>query len=120
MDSGQHLPHCFPVSTRSGHRASPISYAWQGVRFKWGLLQQGLLKPFFSTSHRSLCTAPRRVQSFLFAENGKDAIKIIGSQPVDMVILDWSVPAMPGIDTLRWGRTTDLPPIQRHHLWLYY
>jgi len=38
VDSGQHLHHCFPVSTRSGHRASPISYGWQGVRSKRGLL----------------------------------------------------------------------------------
>lgn len=38
VDRGQHIHHCFPVSTGPGHRARPISYRCQGVRSKWGLL----------------------------------------------------------------------------------
>jgi len=36
------------------------------------------------------------------AENGKRAIRVIQEQQVDMLILDWDMPVMNGLDVLKW------------------
>ena len=47
------------------------------------------------------------------AENGRQALEIMGQQRVDFVILDWSMPEMDGLSTLRAIRANpewkDLP-----------
>lgn len=71
LDRGQPLHHCFPVRTRSGHRARPISYAWRDARPKWGhftgyygvlrLLIPFTMSPFFSGLPDRFALRTRRV-----------------------------------------------------------
>jgi two-component system chemotaxis response regulator CheY len=44
-------------------------------------------------------------RNFISAENGQDAVAAIMQQPVDMVILDWNMPVMSGLETLEWIRS---------------
>ena len=58
------------------------------------------------TMRRTIADILRNVgfRGFIFAENGQEAVAIIQQQPVDMVILDWSMPVMDGFETLTWIR----------------
>jgi CheY-like chemotaxis protein len=66
------------------------------------------------------------VQSVLTAVNGADAWRIIQSQPVDVVISDWNMPVMNGLDLLKMVRESaqyaNLPVLmmtaetERHHV----
>ncbi len=66
------------------------------------------------------------VQSVLTAVNGADAWRIIQSQPVDVVISDWNMPVMNGLDLLKKVRESaqyaNLPVLmmtaetERHHV----
>ncbi|GMO57297.1 MAG: chemotaxis response regulator CheY [Treponemataceae bacterium] len=38
---------------------------------------------------------------YLEADNGKDALKIVTSETIDLVLLDWNMPRMTGIDFLK-------------------
>lgn len=47
---------------------------------------------------RSLASAGYRTLS---AECGASALALLGTQPVDLVLLDWMMPGLSGLDTLR-------------------
>jgi two-component system chemotaxis response regulator CheY len=55
---------------------------------------------------RTIASILRNVgfKNCVFAENGQEAIAILQQQPVDMLILDWSMPVMDGYETLTWIR----------------
>lgn len=38
------------------------------------------------------------------ADDGNTAIPVLESKPIDLVVLDWNMPGMPGIELLRWVR----------------
>lgn len=38
------------------------------------------------------------------ADDGNTAIPILESKPIDLIVLDWNMPGMPGIELLRWVR----------------
>jgi len=40
--------------------------------------------------------------NLLQAENGKRAIRVIEEQQVDLLILDWDMPVMTGLEVLKW------------------
>lgn len=40
------------------------------------------------------------------AENGREALQLLNTSPVDVVICDWSMPEITGIDLLRQVRST--------------
>jgi two-component system chemotaxis response regulator CheY len=44
---------------------------------------------------------------FLEAANGKDALAVLQSQEVHLVLLDWNMPELSGIDFLKIVRTMD-------------
>jgi two-component system chemotaxis response regulator CheY len=46
-------------------------------------------------------------QSFLEAGNGKEGLDRLGAGPVDMVITDWNMPEMNGIDFVRHLRSRE-------------
>jgi two-component system chemotaxis response regulator CheY len=46
-------------------------------------------------------------QSFLEAGNGKEGLDRLGAGPVDMVITDWNMPEMNGIEFIRTLRGLD-------------
>ena len=46
-------------------------------------------------------------QSFLEAGNGKEGLDRLGAGPVDMVITDWNMPEMNGIEFIRSLRAMD-------------
>lgn len=52
---------------------------------------------------RSLASAGYRTVS---AEDGASALSILGSERVDIVLLDWMMPGLSGLDTLRAIRQT--------------
>lgn len=41
------------------------------------------------------------------AENGKNALKILKGETIDLVLCDWNMPEMPGIDLLNAVRSDD-------------
>ncbi|WP_123289691.1 response regulator [Desulfosoma caldarium] len=47
------------------------------------------------------------------AENGAAAVKILESQEIDLIVSDWNMPKMNGLELLKWVRanekTKDLP-----------
>lgn len=47
------------------------------------------------------------------AENGAAAVKILESQDIDLIVSDWNMPKMTGLELLKWVRanekTKDLP-----------
>ena len=54
-------------------------------------------------------------RTFFLAHNGADALKIIREQPVDLLIVDWNMPIMNGVQVLEQIREDedlrDLPVI---------
>ncbi|MDR1587317.1 MAG: response regulator [Treponema sp.] len=45
---------------------------------------------------------------FLEASNGREALRILESQPVNLVLLDWNMPELSGLDFLKKVRVMDL------------
>ena len=43
----------------------------------------------------------------LEAVDGKDAVRVLGSETVTCIVSDWNMPRMKGIDLLRWVRGED-------------
>ena len=41
------------------------------------------------------------------AENGAAAVKILESQEVDLIVSDWNMPKMTGLELLKWVRAND-------------
>jgi len=41
------------------------------------------------------------------AENGKAALKVLKKENIDLVLCDWNMPEMPGIDLLKAVRSDD-------------
>ena len=41
------------------------------------------------------------------AENGAAAVKILESQDIDLIVSDWNMPKMTGLDLLKWVRTNE-------------
>jgi two-component system chemotaxis response regulator CheY len=48
-----------------------------------------------------------RPANFLEAEDGKKAVQVLLSNPVDLILLDWNMPNLSGIDFLRKIRTLE-------------
>ncbi|MDR2096300.1 MAG: response regulator [Treponema sp.] len=44
---------------------------------------------------------------FMEASNGKEALQIISSQKIDLVLLDWNMPELSGIEFLKMVRAKD-------------
>jgi two-component system chemotaxis response regulator CheY len=38
------------------------------------------------------------------ADDGATAMPLLDSQPFDLLVLDWNMPGVPGIDVLKWVR----------------
>ena len=45
-------------------------------------------------------------QAFIEAGNGREALEKLGAGPVDLVITDWNMPEMDGLDFVRSLRST--------------
>lgn len=64
---------------------------------------------------RSIRQSGLKVDKFLEAKNGKEALKVIGSNPVDIVLVDINMPEMNGIELLERLRsspdTKELPVV---------
>ncbi|MHC6203536.1 response regulator [Breznakiellaceae bacterium SP9] len=45
--------------------------------------------------------------TYVEAENGEDAFKLVQSQPVDLILLDWNMPKLSGIEFLKIIRKTN-------------
>mgnify|MGYP000560221990 FL=1 len=41
------------------------------------------------------------------AENGAAAVKILESQDIDLIVSDWNMPKMTGLELLKWVRAND-------------
>ncbi|SMC19442.1 two-component system, chemotaxis family, response regulator CheY [Desulfacinum hydrothermale DSM 13146] len=41
------------------------------------------------------------------AENGAAAVKVLESQDVDLIVSDWNMPKMTGLELLKWVRAND-------------
>lgn len=41
------------------------------------------------------------------AENGAAAVKILESQDIDLIVSDWNMPKMTGLDLLKWVRANE-------------
>jgi len=64
---------------------------------------------------RSIRQSGLKVDKFLEAGNGKEALDVIGSNPVDIVLVDINMPEMNGLELLKKlrssGETKDLPVV---------
>ena len=56
----------------------------------------------FATMRRILKNIIRQIgfSNIAEAENGKNALKLLKSEPIDLVLCDWNMPEMAGIDLL--------------------
>jgi two-component system, chemotaxis family, chemotaxis protein CheY len=63
----------------------------------------------FATMRRILKNIMRQIgfSKIAEAENGKNALKSLKSEPVDLVLCDWNMPEMAGIDLLNAVRADD-------------
>ncbi len=52
-------------------------------------------------------------EKFIEAENGKDAIEIIKSNPIDIVLMDIEMPVMNGLETTKYIRSNFPEPNNR-------
>jgi len=52
-------------------------------------------------------------KKFIEAENGKDAIEIIKSNPIDIVLMDIEMPVMNGLETTKYIRSNFPEPNNR-------
>jgi two-component system chemotaxis response regulator CheY len=57
----------------------------------------------FATMRRVLKNIMKQIgfSSITEAENGKEALKILKEQSIDLLLCDWNMPEMPGIDVLK-------------------
>jgi two-component system chemotaxis response regulator CheY len=60
---------------------------------------RGIVKTYFDEMGKEA--------EYLEAGDGKEALKIIRSKPVDLVFLDWNMPRMTGIEFLKEVRADD-------------
>jgi two-component system chemotaxis response regulator CheY len=63
-------------------------------------IMRNLIKDYFIKFKIEHCT-------FIEAENGEDAFKLVQGRSVDLVLLDWNMPKLLGIDFLRLIRKID-------------
>lgn len=45
--------------------------------------------------------APLNADLIMEAINGQEAIQVVQSQPIDLILMDWNMPVMTGIEALR-------------------
>ena len=57
----------------------------------------------FATMRRVLKNIMKQIgfSNITEAENGKEGLKILKEETIDLVLCDWNMPEMPGIDLLR-------------------
>lgn len=41
------------------------------------------------------------------AANGEEALKIVDSEPIDLILCDWNMPVMSGLELLIWVRSRE-------------
>ncbi|MEJ5347441.1 MAG: response regulator [Desulfosoma sp.] len=69
----------------------------------------------FATMRRIVKNILRELdfKDIIEAENGAAAVKILESQDIDLIVSDWNMPKMTGLELLKWVRanekTKDLP-----------
>ena len=63
----------------------------------------------FATMRRILKNIMKQIgfSNITEAENGKNALKLLKSEPIDLVLCDWNMPEMAGIDLLNAVRGDD-------------
>jgi two-component system chemotaxis response regulator CheY len=63
----------------------------------------------FATMRRILKNIMKQIgfSNITEAENGKNALKVLKSEPIDLVLCDWNMPEMAGIDLLNAVRGDD-------------
>jgi len=63
----------------------------------------------FATMRRILKNIMKQIgfSNISEAENGKNALKLLKSEPIDLVLCDWNMPEMAGIDLLNAVRGDD-------------
>jgi two-component system, chemotaxis family, chemotaxis protein CheY len=63
----------------------------------------------FATMRRILKNVLRQVgfTNIIEADDGKTALKELNKEKVDLILCDWNMPEMPGIDLLRHVRSDD-------------
>ena len=63
----------------------------------------------FATMRRILKNIMKQIgfSNIVEAENGKNALKLLKSDPIDLVLCDWNMPEMAGIDLLNAVRGDD-------------
>ena len=63
----------------------------------------------FSTMRRIVKNILRDLEfkEILEAEDGTAAVKILESQKVDLVVSDWNMPKMSGLELLKWVRANE-------------
>ncbi|MBU0553255.1 response regulator [Myxococcota bacterium] len=63
----------------------------------------------FSTMRRIVKATLKQLgyERIVEAEGGEEAQKIIKDDQIDLIICDWNMPGMSGLDLLKWVRATD-------------
>jgi two-component system chemotaxis response regulator CheY len=63
----------------------------------------------FATMRRILKNIMKQIgfSNITEADNGKNALKMLKSQAIDLVLCDWNMPEMPGIEVLKSVRADD-------------
>ena len=63
----------------------------------------------FATMRRILKNIMKQIgfSDITEADNGKNALKVLKSQAIDLVLCDWNMPEMPGIEVLNTVRADD-------------
>ena len=63
----------------------------------------------FATMRRILKNIMKQIgfSNITEADNGKNALKVLKSQAIDLVLCDWNMPEMPGIEVLNTVRADD-------------
>ena len=63
----------------------------------------------FSTMRRIVRNILRDLQfkNILEAEDGEAAVTILKTQKVDLIVSDWNMPKMTGLDLLKWVRSNE-------------
>ena len=63
----------------------------------------------FATMRRILKNIMKQIgfSDITEADNGKNALKVLKSQQIDLVLCDWNMPEMPGIEVLNAVRADD-------------
>ena len=63
----------------------------------------------FATMRRILKNIMKQIgfSDITEADNGKNALKVLKSQKIDLILCDWNMPEMPGIEVLNTVRADD-------------